>query len=98
MTAEPLAHIDGCHFYSWAYRDDRGTVWVDFAERDGENLMLHARSSDAGDESCERCDALRRGATPRYLKRALDDGLPDDPKESFLVLVGTIGEMDEAAA
>ena len=92
MKGKALMHLDGCHFYVWVYLHDDGTTRLTFAERDGDNLMLHARGDD--EEPCERCEALRKGSAARYVSRQIDP-LPDDPKETFFTVACLVGEIDE---
>jgi hypothetical protein len=100
MTAverETLMHLDGCHFYSWVWRED-GKVLLSFAERQGTDLMLHSRRGNDGDDVCDRCMALTRGAVPKPgIERELDD-FPDDAKEAFVVVAGAIEQLDEEEA
>lgn len=90
-------HLDACHFYAWVYRDYDGATVLTFAERDGDNLLLHGRYGEDGDEKCDRCDALRGGATPRYVEQKIAT-LPEDAQESFLTVAGLLGEIDDEAA
>jgi hypothetical protein len=92
-TRKALMHLDGCHFYVWVYRDYDGATVLTFAERDGDNLLLHARHEEEGDEKCDRCEALRGGVAPRYIERKIPT-LPEGAQESFLTVAGLIGEID----
>lgn len=87
-------HLDACHFYVWVSEDPDGQTVLSYAERAGDNLLLHGRFGRDGDDTCDRCRALRNGATARAISKHIDP-LPDDPKETFLTVAGLVGEIDE---
>jgi hypothetical protein len=59
-----IAHLDGCHLFSWTHRCPCGAVRYQAAERafadeDGLSFAMWF------EESCERCQELAAGAEPR---------------------------------
>lgn len=93
---ESLGHIDGCHFYCWVVRCDDGQVRVTFDERQGTDLALHRRDPAEGEERCERCEALSRGASPDHSTLGPITDYPDDPKGAFMVVLAAIADHDES--
>ena len=59
-----VAHLDGCHAYSWAYSCLCGASRNTGGERDfrGEDGMSYAMWFE---ETCERCRELADGAEPQ---------------------------------
>jgi hypothetical protein len=59
-----LAHLDGCHHYSWTYRCLCGAGRTTGAERSFSDLdgMSYAMWFE---ESCARCNELANGAEPK---------------------------------
>ena len=95
MKREALMHLDGCHFFVWVSRDPDGQVVLSFDERTGDDLYLHGRWGDDGDENCARCRALRdRKARARHVTKHIGP-LPENPKESFLRVATVVGDIDE---
>ena len=99
VSVESISHLDGCHFYCWVLRMPDGTHEVTFDEREGSDLALHGRFNAREDrETCQRCWALRRGASPRHERRLIPDYTPDlDAREGFLLTLATVGGIDEEA-
>lgn len=87
-----VMHLDGCHFFIWVHEID-GKQWLTFYDRQGDDLKLHRRSREEGEEPCEGCTALSKGREPRMVKREIS--LPDDPKESLVACLLAIAEIDE---
>lgn len=94
--AKTLAHIDLCHAYCWVIRQPGGGVILTFDERQGDDLGLHGRFGVDEDGACDRCRALRAGASPKHTTREIPDYDDHaDPKEAFVRVLGAIGEEDE---
>jgi len=98
-SVESISHIDGCHFYCWVLRFPDGRYEVTFDERTDSDLALHGRFRAEGErEACERCRALRAGATPRHEQRVIEDyDAETDAREGFLLTLATVGGIDKEA-
>ena len=63
-----IAHLDGCHWYSWTYACECGATRELWSERDLEansySAVWMVREGD--EEPCDRCDALMAGAEPQH--------------------------------
>ena len=62
-----VAHIDGCHYYSWAYKCACGATASTYAERDvkADPYSFVWMAPDEGND-CPRCAELIAGAKPKH--------------------------------
>lgn len=63
----PVAHVDGCHWYSWSYGCTCGATRVFRSERDIEADGYSAVwMAHEGGERCVRCEQLMGGEKPQH--------------------------------
>ncbi len=90
-------HLDGCHFYVWVHRDPDGQVVLSYSERVGTDLRYHGRFGADKDGACDRCRALRSGASAKSISLHIAE-LPEGAQESFARVLTIIAEIEDDAA
>lgn len=88
-STEPLAHLDGCHYFAWVWRNNAGTVVAHYATRTPDSPQLR--------DDCDVCDRVRGGLSHHGEREV--PGYDDEPTAAhqLMACLEAINAIEEEA-